>query len=105
MKIITTKNLSKNQKIQIMNLWNNEYPSKLYYKNYEQFENYLNKLNEKNHTILIDEKETIIGWYVDFIREYKKWFAMNLDSKFQGIGFGTELLNQAKLTNKNLTGW
>lgn len=41
MKITTTHQISQVQKEQILQLWNNEYPEKLTYKNMAGFESYL----------------------------------------------------------------
>lgn len=105
MDFIKTNTLSESQKIQVMDLWNTEYPKKLIHKNMTSFNNYLNNLNEQSHILLIDEKDNIQGWYFDFIRENEKWFAMILSSIMQGKGFGTKLLNKAKLKEKELNGW
>jgi len=105
MKIIKTNILNKKQKIQIFDLWNNEYPVKLIYENYEQFEDYLRNLKKQCHILIIDNKDSVIGWYFDFVRENEKWFAMILNSEFQRKGYGTKLLNKAKTKNQELNGW
>jgi hypothetical protein len=55
MKITNTLQLSQEQKEQILQLWNNEYPEKLAYKSIDGFENYLEKLNEVDHFLLMND--------------------------------------------------
>lgn len=99
-----TSVLSKTMKKDILGLWNNEYPKKLNY-NLSEFENYLNNLTEQSHIVLFDENGNISGWYFDFIRDNKKWFAIILNSKIHSQGFGTKLLNLAKEKEIELNGW
>jgi len=105
MKTLKTSILSLQQKKTIYVLWNNEYPINLTYSSFEEFENYLQNLNNQNHLLLIDENETVKAWYFDFIRENEKWFVMILDSEIQKKGVGTYLLNEAKKSKTELNGW
>ena len=92
-------------KIEIFNLWNNEYPLKLGHESIEEFDVYLEKLSEKSCIILIDQNNKIRGWYFDFYRENEKWFVIILDSKIHGKGYGTKLLNLAKQKENESNGW
>ena len=105
LKFRKTKTLSLSEKHQIFDLWNNEYPRNLVYENLEQFQDYLNELKDQYHIILLDENEQLIGWYFDFLRDGQRWFAAILDSKFQGEGYGTKLLNLARQKRTELNGW
>lgn len=105
MKTLKTSILSLQQKKTIYVLWNNEYPINLTYSSFEEFENYLQNLNNQNHLLLIDENETVKAWYFDFIRENEKWYVMILDSEIQKKGVGTYLLNEAKKSTTELNGW
>ena len=105
MQFIKTLKLSKSQKQEICDLWNNEYPEKLNYRNLADFENYLKNLSKQSHIIMVDKDHNIKGWYFDFIRENKKWFAIILDSKFQGKGLGKKMLNLVKEKESELNGW
>ena len=105
MQFIKTSKLSKSQKQEICDLWNNEYPEKLNYRNLADFENYLKNLSKQSHIIMVNKDQNIKGWYFDFIRENEKWFAIILDSKFQGKGLGIKMLNLAKEKESELTGW
>lgn len=105
MKFIKLKELSKTNKEEVLNLWNNEYPAKLSYKTLQDFEIYLEKLTEQSHILMINKNEEIKGWYFDFIRENEKWFAIILDSKLHGKGLGTRILNIAKENEIDLSGW
>lgn len=104
MKITTTNHLNTEQKKQILQLWNNEYPEKLAYKDIDGFESYLEKLNEVNHFILENEEE-ILGWAITFIRENETWFAIILSENIHGKGWGTKILNELKQNKNELNGW
>ena len=105
MKIIKQKTLNEIQKKEILELWNNEYPEKLTYKSIEDFENYLNKLTEQNHYLLIDEYNKINGWATTFKRENETWFAIIISEKLHGKGIGTRILDTIKEDETVLNGW
>jgi len=105
MEFIKLKELSKTDKKEILNLWNNEYPEKLNYQTLADFEMYLKNLADQSHILMIDENQKIMGWYFDFNRDFEKWFAIILDSKLQNKGFGTTILNLAKEKETELNGW
>lgn len=104
MKIITNNRLDLEQKRQILQLWNNEYPEKLAYKNLEGFENYLEKLHNVNHFLLTDNEE-IHGWAITFMRDSEIWFAIILSGNIHGEGWGTKMLNELKQNKTELNGW
>ncbi|MFC7348408.1 hypothetical protein ACFQO9_16950 [Chryseobacterium zhengzhouense] len=104
MKITTTNCLDLKQKRQILQLWNNEYPEKLAYKNLEGFENYLEKLHNVNHFLLADNEE-IHGWAITFMRDNEIWFAIILSGNIHGEGWGTKILNELKRNKTELNGW
>ena len=105
MEFVKCSILSISERLEIFELWNKEYPEKLSYKSTREFDKYLENLTEQSHILLIDDDRKITGWYFDFIRENGKWFAIILDSKIQGKGFGTKILNLAKEKEIELNGW
>lgn len=105
MEFIKQIELSKTDKEQILNLWNNEYPEKLNYQTLSEFENYLGNLTEQSHILMKNENQSVKGWYFDFVRENEKWFAIILDSNFHGKGLGTKILKLAKEKESELNGW
>jgi GNAT superfamily N-acetyltransferase len=105
MEFIQLTRLSKNQKKEILNLWNNEYPEKLNYQTLTDFDEYLKNLKKQSHILMIDENQMVKGWYFDFNRGKEKWFAIILDTKIHGKGFGTKMLNLAKEKETELNGW
>jgi GNAT superfamily N-acetyltransferase len=105
MKITKLPHLSSSHKIQLLELWNNEYPEKLNYNSLDDFENYLDQLTEQSHFLLIAENNQIKGWYFDFKRMDEKWFVILLASEIQGKGFGTKLLHLAKKKEAELNAW
>ncbi len=76
--------LSHNQKEQVIKLWNSEYPEKLQLKDINAFDNYLSNLEDINHSLIINEYDEILGWFVDFIRDSERWFAMIINDSTQG---------------------
>ena len=104
MQLIRQSELSISDKIQVFELWNNEYPEKLTYSTLSLFEKYLKNLLEQSHILLFDN-DKIKGWYFDFIRDKEKWFTIILDSQLHGMGWGTQLLNKAKEKETELNGW
>ena len=105
MEFLKTKELSRIWKSEILELWNREYPQKLNYNSLQDFDDYLENLTDQSHILMLNESKIIKGWYFDFIREEEKWFAIVVDSKIHGQGFGTEMLNLAKEKESELNGW
>ncbi|WP_440880403.1 GNAT family N-acetyltransferase [Tenacibaculum sp. C7A-26P2] len=105
MELIQRPILLESEKLEIFDLWNNEYPERLSFNSIKEFEVYLNDLNEQRHLLLINSERKVKGWYFDFKRDNEKWFAIILDSKLHGKGFGTKLLELAKQQENELNGW
>jgi len=105
MEFIKRSSLSVSEKLEVFELWNNEYPEKLSYKEKGEFDTYLKALKEQSHILLVDINKKIKGWYFDFKRENEKWFAIILDSEIQGKGLGTKILELAKEKENELNGW
>lgn len=105
MEFIRVTDLSQTRKEEILSLWNNEYPENLNYHSLSDFENYLKALTNQSHILLIDKNGSLKGWYFDFVREDETWFGIILDSKLQGQGLGSRILNLAKEKEAELNGW
>ena len=105
MKIIEKDTLSLEEKEVLREIWNNEYPARLYLKTSEDFDLYLNGLSNTKHYLLFDDSNKIIGWTFTFLREGEDQFAIILDSKIQGKGNGFLLINEIKKKNTSLNGW
>jgi GNAT superfamily N-acetyltransferase len=105
MQILQTAYLSSAQKEAVCRLWNQEYPVQLNYQSLVEFDNYLNKLLEGKHFLLLMDGDQIKGWAITFVREEEKWFAIIVDSALHGQGVGTLLLNQLKSNETVLNGW
>ncbi|MET1054928.1 MAG: GNAT family N-acetyltransferase [Pedobacter sp.] len=104
MTVIHTIELSEEQKNGILNLWNNEYPDQLNYKDIADLDCYLANLPGARHFICMLD-QAILGWAFKFSREAETWFAIILDSSIQKQGVGTLLLNKLKTDEYTLTGW
>ena len=68
------------------------------------FENYLATLPDVSYYLLKSDRE-VEGWAMKFIMANEKWFAITVDSKVQGKGKGTFLLNKLKESEDTLNGW
>ena len=105
MKITETTELTHAQKEAIYLLWNREYPEKIQYPQFTNFEKYLHNLTGKKHYLLINDEQDIKGWAFTFTRDTEKWFAILLDQSIQRQGYGTKLLNRVKEKETILNGW
>lgn len=105
MKIIEQNELSNAQKTRVIEMWNAEYPSSLAHSDVASFDEYLNNLGTKKHFLLFDETGEIAAWAMIFERDEAKWFAIIVDSKIQGKGFGIKLIDALKTAEKRLFGW
>jgi GNAT superfamily N-acetyltransferase len=105
MNFTETESLNKRQKLEIIELWNNEYPKQLSLAGLSDFDQYLQTLSDKNHILLSDSYGVVKGWLICFERDNEQCFAMLLNSSLQGQGWGSKLLNLAKERNTELNGW
>lgn len=105
MRILQLKVLNVQQKEEVFDLWNKEYPVKITHKSIIDFENYLKKLTEQSHYLLLNENELVVGWASIFTRENERWFAIIISGKIQGKGYGTKMLNALKKCEPVLNGW
>ncbi|MEO9147347.1 MAG: GNAT family N-acetyltransferase [Ginsengibacter sp.] len=105
MKIIKQTELNQEQKRQLFDLWNHEYPEKLSYQTVEDLEKYLENLREQTHYLLMNERGRLEGWAIIFTREKERWFAIIIPEKLHGKGVGTRMLNELKKSEKELNGW
>lgn len=105
MKILQTTSLTLDQKQSLFELWNSEYPEKIGYNELSEFENYLDGLSNKEHYLLVDDQNQILGWAFTFFREEEDWFGIIINSGIQGKGFGVLLLDELKKNKLILNGW
>lgn len=105
MQVIKTKQLSEQQKERIMALWNAEYPASLSYNTMAEFDEFLDKIEQLSHYMLLQDDQTVIGWISVFIRNEETWFSVLLDTAFQRQGLGRQLINLAKKDYDVLNGW
>jgi len=105
MEFIETKILSKDQLLKLKNLWNNEYPEKLYIDEMFHFEEYINTKTDIEHILVLNSSGIVIGWFFTFIRSEENWFAMILATSKQKQGLGSTLLAMAKKKHLQLNGW
>ena len=105
MKWVKCNRLNTEQKHAVRKLWNTEYPKSIALKTPKDLDDYLAKLEDQNHILLLDENEKIVGWFFGFIRDSERWFAIIVDSTFHCKGYGSILLNEAKSLYAELNGW
>ncbi len=97
--------LTSQQKQEIVRIWNSEYPVGLQYADMQGFEQYLSKLSNTSHYLLLADQGSLAGWLSVFTRDDERWFAMIVDSDFQKMGVGQRLLSLAKKDECILNGW
>ncbi len=97
--------LSESEKLEIFNLWNNEYPEKMAFKAMADLNHYLERLSAQKHLLLKDETGKVLAWCFTFKRDGEKWFALLLDGKIQGKGLGSQMLARVQAEEKLLKGW
>ena len=105
MNIIVRDHLNLDDKSRILRLWNQEYPERLTYNSFDDFDQYLNKLKNLNNYLLLDKQNKLKGWASTFDRDNEKWFAIIISSELHGQGIGTKLLDLLKYDESNLNGW
>ncbi|QNR24579.1 GNAT family N-acetyltransferase [Croceimicrobium hydrocarbonivorans] len=89
----------------LMQIWNSEYPRQIAYSSLSEIQEYLNKLKEPRHQILVDKENRLKAWFCVFERDALPWFAMILDRDLQGLGYGRKLLSEAQFEESILNGW
>lgn len=100
-----TSSLSPEVRKQIRGIWNEEYPKVLCQKSQEKFDAYIDSLEDAAHTLVLDSRQKVQGWYADFNRENDRWFLIILSSKLQGKSVGKQLITKAQQKHKRLNGW
>lgn len=104
LEITATSELNKEQKSQILKIWNREYPEFLVHSSDRDFDSYLEKLENARHFIAKSQNE-IIGWISIFDRDGEKWFVTLVSSHMQNRGVGAYLIKNIKNSSEVLNGW
>jgi GNAT superfamily N-acetyltransferase len=94
-----------NQKKQLLEMWHDQYPEALAYKNIQSFEDYLISLKSPQHILVIGEDGDVKGWLTKMIREKKDWIALILDKSIQHQGYGSQLLDRVKSESDEINAW
>ncbi|MTI39490.1 GNAT family N-acetyltransferase [Fulvivirga lutimaris] len=92
------------EKKAVLDLWNNEYPASLNYKDVDAFDEFLSKMGSPRHKLLFD-KQLLAGWIVTFDRDGERWFSIIVNSQLQGKGIGKRLIELFKAEEEHLCGW
>ena len=104
MEIKTTKQLSKDEKQSIFQIWNEVYPKQIMYKTLDDLENYLAKCTNSVHLLAKHNGETA-AWLCVFDRDGQRWFALIVDASFQRQGIGEKMLSKMKTLEDKVYGW
>lgn len=104
MKIINRLHLIPTHKAAALKLWNEEYPLQLQYNSVSDLDNYLSRLSNLSHFLLMKNEE-VLGWSFKFNRDSDKWFVIILSSSIHYKGFGSKLLNTLMNGESELNGW
>jgi len=105
MELVNADSLTELQCQQILQLWNNNYPSALAFSDVSGLKNYLDGLADCKYSLMVDETIGIVGWSALFERDQAWWFAVIVDGRKQGVGIGTSMLEDLKLKSDLLNGW
>ena len=105
LKWIETEELNVDQKSQLLTLWNSEYPKAIMHSDIASLDAYFGKLQNLEHTMLLDQNNEIAAWYFDFVRNDENQFAIIISSKYQGKALGKKLIHSAKVKHNKLTAW
>lgn len=93
------------EKIELMYLWNQEYPTSIRHNDLDSLSSYLKGLSEVEHCLLKTKEGELIAWFARFMREGKHWFGMMVSTANQGRGIGRALLHRAQKRYPTLHGW
>jgi GNAT superfamily N-acetyltransferase len=104
LKIEEQQNLDESALNAVFNLWNNEYPVNISFDSLIDLQEYLHKLSNKTHFLIILE-HIIVGWAITFDRADEKWFAIIVSDKMQRKGIGRRILEILKTREPILYGW
>lgn len=99
-----TMMLSHDEKQQIMDLWNREYPAKLAYHNLTAFEKYIDELEKPIH-MLVGLNDQVVGWATKFERDQARWFVLILSSSIHRQGIGSLVMDRLKKYESLLYAW
>lgn len=103
--ILSTATLTAAQKHRIFQIWNEEYPAQIAYKDVGGFEEFLAKSNKHRHFIVEEPGGKIMAWLMIFEREQGNWFSIIVDGNAQGKGYGSRLIQCLKEAVPNVKGW
>lgn len=82
-------------------LWNEGYPVQLK----DRLALFLEEADEQVHFLIRNPDDVIIAWSA-LVRKQSDWrFSLLVDKEFQGMGFGTRLLEEMKESKSAFTGW
>lgn len=105
MRIQESRILSADQKNQIIDLWNNAFPSTIGLGGMDAFEQYLSRLKDHHHLMLTNDNGSVLGWFFDFIRDQERWFIVMINPDLHGQGWGRRLMQMGMRKNEKLNGW
>lgn len=97
--------LSTTEKMDILQLWNQEYPTNIALKDLLALDIYLASLQNPAHFLIKGDTGTIIAWATTFERANERWFALIIQRAFQGKGIGNRLLHKIQEQYTQLNGW
>lgn len=103
--IVKTKTLTEKQKLQVLQLWNSEYPKELEHASLFVFETYLSNLLDVTHYVIEDACATCVAWAFVFDRDEERWFGIILSRAIQGKGLGKHIMQEIQAHELELNGW
>lgn len=103
--LIKTGQLGSEHKLDIIEIWNKEFPIQLQHSDPVSFEKYLSTIADARHILVLNDEDKVIGWAATFSRHGSKWFLILLDSEIQGKSLGKKIIITLKQMENELNGW
>ena len=103
--LIKTGQLGSKHKLDIIQIWNREFPIQLQHRDPDSFEKYLSTIAGASHILVLNDEDTVMGWAATFNRHGSKWFLILLDSEIQGKSLGKRIIITLKQMENELNGW
>jgi GNAT superfamily N-acetyltransferase len=99
--MFTSTHLSEKHHAQINVLWDDEYPATLE----GRFSMLLDDAILFKHFLILDQEENVLAWAVYFQKDEEIRFSILVDRKYQGLGYGKQLIDALKDELPEFYGW
>jgi hypothetical protein len=102
--IKTYPDLTVDQKLSVLKIWNKEYPKQMN-KSIEELDVYLSGLENVVHFLILNNDEEALGWAFKFTRDLQRWFVFILCNTIHEKGWGSKMLQKIIDNEVEINGW